>query len=83
MAAKSEKSLAEEKAEDQLKDPQDVLSPEKGGATDAQIKSAASSLPVYDEEARIAKSNELPRQRRTRARHAVRLRRQEGWQPRR
>lgn len=59
MAAKSEKSLAQEKAEDALETPQEVLSPEKGGATDAQIKSAASSLPIYDEVERIKHSHEL------------------------
>lgn len=59
MAQKSEKKLAEEKAEEQVETPQEVLSPEQGGASEAQVKKAASGLPVYDEEERIRKANEL------------------------
>lgn len=59
MAAKSEKSLAEEKAEAQVEGPTEVLSPEKGGATEAQVKRAEGNLPIYDEEERIRKANKL------------------------
>ena len=55
----SEKSLAKEKAEDQIQDEQDVLSPEKGGASKAQIKAAAKGLPVYDEVERIKEAHKL------------------------
>lgn len=55
----SEKKVAEDKAKEQVETPQEVLSPEQGGASDAQVKKAAADLPVYSEEARILKNHEL------------------------
>lgn len=56
--AKQDK-VAREKAEAQAEEPAEVVSPEKGGATEAQVKRAAGSLPVYDEEERIRETNKL------------------------
>ena len=55
----SEKTVAKEKAEQAAEQPAEVVSPEKGGATEAQIKKADASLPVYDEEERIRETNKL------------------------
>lgn len=56
--AKQDKA-AKEKAEQQVEEPAEVLSPEKGGASEAQVKRAEASLPLYDEEERIREVNKL------------------------